>query len=397
MKRWSRVRPRTETGKGPNILVKSWHIIAAGTLMAVGGVLGASLAAPPEYRASASIVVNWTRSGHGTIAEATEANRLASLKTLAEIARSRAIAERALEQLGLTGAGRPRALQVFRGLDVRTGGGADLIHIEARGRTPEAASAMANAVADAVLAWHVEARRALASARRRAIEILLIEVSGQLQLAETAWAASRAGGAALSLPERTDLALRQLAKIEAQRRAAAAERESVEVSLRQTRALLGRGTGALAAHAARLDVERQALLARESALGALADGHAQQQRALLPGDVQPAHLIRNLKVAEEIYLVLAQRLQEARIAEASVVGDLAIVDRAVPPMVPAMPRPLVHPLLAVLAGLVLGVAAAYALEAVHAVFTERAQSERQRSPLQAPPQAVQPLHEGAAS
>ncbi len=349
MKRWSRVRPRTETGKSPNILVKSWHIIAAGTLMAVGGVLGASLAAPPEYRASASIVVNWTRSGHGTIAEATEANRLASLKTLAEIARSRAIAERALEQLGLTGAGRPRALQVFRGLDVRTGGGADLIHIEARGRTPEAASAMANAVADAVLAWHVEARRALASARRRAIEILLIEVSGQLQLAETAWAASRAGGAALSLPERTDLALRQLAKIEAQRRAAGA------------------------------------------------DGHAQQQRALLPGDVQPAHLIRNLKVAEEIYLVLAQRLQEARIAEASVVGDLAIVDRAVPPMVPAMPRPLVHPLLAVLAGLVLGVAAAYALEAVHAVFTERAQSERQRSPLQAPPQAVQPLHEGAAS
>jgi hypothetical protein len=127
-------------------------------------------------------------------------------------------------------------------------------------------------------------------------------------------------------------------------------------------------------------------------------------RALLGRDVdtQGARLARNLKVAEETYVALAHRLHDARIAEASVIGNLDIVDPAVPPTVPAMPRPLVNPVHAVLGGMALGVGAAYASQGL-AGLAKRAQAARDpRAPGSAalpadPRQAIRPLPEGAAS
>lgn len=124
----------------------------------------------------------------------------------------------------------------------------------------------------------------------------------------------------------------------------------------------------IAGEVIKLEVERQALRAREAALAAAAGRYAREVQALPPREVALARLTRDLRIAEETYLLLSQKLQEARIAEASIVGDLRVVDPAVPPQTPVRPRPALNALLALMLGLMLGVGGAFVLESLDVTF-----------------------------
>lgn len=124
----------------------------------------------------------------------------------------------------------------------------------------------------------------------------------------------------------------------------------------------------LVGQAITLEVEQQALEAREAALGAQVRRYALELVGLPPKEVELARLTRDVRVAEETYLLLSQRLAEARISEASVVGDLSIVDSAEPSPFPVKPNLLFNLILGALAGLVLGVVGAAVVEAMDTTF-----------------------------
>ena len=117
-----------------------------------------------------------------------------------------------------------------------------------------------------------------------------------------------------------------------------------------------------------MQIDREALLAREAALSSLLAQSQRDLRSLPPAELEITRLMRDELVAEGTYVLLRQKLQEARIAEASVVGDFRIVDRAVPRRTPVVPRVGLNTLLGVLAGLVFGVGLAYLGEAFDTSF-----------------------------
>lgn len=428
-----------------NVLMRRWWLIAAVTAAALAVALGASLTAAPVYRASTTIVVDRTSTSLGLVPDMTGLSPQSYMETLVEIIKSRSIAERAAMRLGALEAERGVVLSKLQSrLRVQRVRGTDLIRIEVDGQTREAASEQANAVAAALLSWHIESRRTQAAAGREFIESQSAKVNGELRSAEDALARYKAQGGQISLSEQTTQAINTVASFEAQARAATAERQAVEASLRQARISLGRQAPAIASSATtledpvvaqlrselerlevelaglreqftdrhpqvlatrarldevkarlrqrqvrtvttqavtinavhqhlvqqviQLDVERQALRAREHALAAIVQRYLRDARAFPSKELQLARLTRDVRVAEQTYLLLSQKLHEARIGEASIVGDLRIVDQAVPPAAPVEPRPRRYLLLGTAAGLMLGIAAVYLLEELDTTF-----------------------------
>lgn len=427
------------------ILRDRWRLVAATTAAALAAALIFSLAAPPVYSSLTTVVVDRTGSSFVPIPDITGMSHQTFVDTLTEIVRSRSVTEVAMDQLSVPAAGREQTLErLQRGLKVLRVRGSDVIRIQAEGPTPEAAAATANAVAQAFLTWHVDARRAQAAAGREFIEQQLGGMQPELRAAEDALTRYKTEGGQVSLTEQTTIAVTKLAEFEAQRRAAAVEGQAAETSLRQARAALARqaptipstfitaddpvvtqlrqeltrlevemaglrqqftdrhpqvlATQArieevkgrlqrsaalrlasqtvsvnpihqdLTAQIIRSEVERQALHARETALRAVVDGYARELRTLPAKETELARLTRDVKVAEQTYLLLSEKLQEARIAEASIVGDLRVVDRAVPPVAPVRPKTALNTVLGALLGLLGGVAGVFVLEALNTTF-----------------------------
>ncbi len=427
------------------VLLDRWWVVAATTAAALVAALTFSTLAPPVYRGTATVMVDRAGSSFGLISDITGISQQTFVDTLAEVVRSRAVGERALDRLGVPPDEREEALRRLQaGLRVQRVRNADVIRIQAEGPTPQAAADATNAVAEAFLAWHVEGRRAQAAAGRKFIEDQLAIVGRELRSAEDALAAYKARAGQVALSEQTTLAVTRLADFEAQRRAASAERQAVEASLAQARATLAEQAATvpssfvlsedpvaaqlrqqlasaevelaglreqftdrhpqvvavkakieeiknrmqtlaarrlasqtitlnpihqdLLGQVIKLQIERQALQAREAALAAVVARYARDARVLPSREVDLARLTREVKVAEQTYLLLSEKLQEARIAEASIVGDLRVVDRAVPPESPVKPRTALNTLLGAVLGVMLGLGAVYTLEAVDTTF-----------------------------
>lgn len=436
-----------------DVFLRRWWLVAACVIILAATALGFSIASPPVYRAQTSVVVDRGGSSLGLVPDITGISQQTFVDTLAEIVKSRAVLSRAVRLLGVEAAAAEEALDTLRrGLKVQRARNTDLILIQAEGPTPSSAAANTNAVGRAFLQWHLEARRSQARAGREFIEGRLSALSGELRAAEDALARYKVEGGQVSLSEQTTLVLEKLADFEAQRRAAEAERQGVEASLRRVRTALAQqaptvaatvlqgedpvatqlrsdlaklevelvglrkqftdrhpqviATRArieevkgrlrqqaaqtllsrqitlnplhqdLAAQAIRLEVERQALQARETALSAAAAAYAGDLKRLPPKEVELARLTRNLKVAEETYLLLSGKLQEARIAEASIVGDLRIVDAAVPPATPVRPRVRLNTLFGALLGLMVGAGAAFLSESLDVTFKTAEEAAR---------------------
>jgi len=124
------------------------------------------------------------------------------------------------------------------------------------------------------------------------------------------------------------------------------------------------------------EVARYALLAKEAALGATIEKWTATLQDLPPRELSLARLLRDQKVAEQVYLLLSGKYQEARITEASVVSDIRIIDRAALPLGPVEPNPVKNGLLGGVLGLLLGVVAAFGMEGLDRTFKTADEAER---------------------
>lgn len=111
-----------------------------------------------------------------------------------------------------------------------------------------------------------------------------------------------------------------------------------------------------------LEIERWALQAREDTLSNLL-AEAEKEFLQLPEEERELTVLtRNAKVLEQIYLMLRQKYEEAKITEAIQTSDIRVVDKAVTPTEPVRPRKMLNVLIAAFLGLFVGVAAAFTVE-----------------------------------
>ncbi|HZZ86323.1 MAG TPA: polysaccharide biosynthesis tyrosine autokinase [Anaeromyxobacteraceae bacterium] len=82
-------------------------------------------------------------------------------------------------------------------------------------------------------------------------------------------------------------------------------------------------------------------------------------------ELDSVRLIRDAKVAQDLYVLLLNKAQELKVAKNGTVGNVRVLDRAVRPLKPVFPEPAQTVALSLVLGLVLGVAGAFVKRALH--------------------------------
>src|SRR5213594_2626187 len=82
-----------------DIVLDRWWLIAATTATALIAALVFSLVSPPVYRGTATVVVDRAGSSFGLVSDITGISQQTFVDTLAEIVKSRSVAESVLDRL----------------------------------------------------------------------------------------------------------------------------------------------------------------------------------------------------------------------------------------------------------------------------------------------------------
>jgi polysaccharide biosynthesis transport protein len=294
---------------------------------------------------------------------------------------------------------------------------AEIIDVRYRGTDAQLASEIVNVLARQFVGGRQGVLQGEARSTVRFLGEQIARVSDQLRDAELALQSFRERERVVSLDEEARTGVSRKAELQAQRNALEAERAALQALLKAARkggptaadssyrellafpTLLRSGMaaavlGSLSDAEERYSVLRerrtlddpevQALSSRiaqihtqiEGLVGTYLQGLTNQVAALdtvlaqsdaklqsIPTrEMRLAELERNAKSREAIYSMLQSRLQEAQIAAAASDLSVRLVDPGVVPRKPVAPRPLLNVAVALLAGLVLGLAAAFARE-----------------------------------
>ncbi|MCU0642976.1 MAG: polysaccharide biosynthesis tyrosine autokinase [bacterium] len=113
-----------------------------------------------------------------------------------------------------------------------------------------------------------------------------------------------------------------------------------------------------------LEVNLETIKAREHALKNILKNYDAKLQSLPEQELLLARLIRSRDVNDKIYSVLLEKLQEARITEASKVGDIQIIDSAELPISPVKPNKTRNLIMGFLLGLFAGVGLAFFLNSL---------------------------------
>lgn len=108
-----------------------------------------------------------------------------------------------------------------------------------------------------------------------------------------------------------------------------------------------------------LEVELMALDSREQALRTVLAAAEAELGKLPAKELELARLMRDAKVLEEIYIMLMQRNEETRIAEAMQTASVQVIDYALLPEVPVKPRVKLNIAIAGVLGIFVGVGLAF--------------------------------------
>lgn len=111
-----------------------------------------------------------------------------------------------------------------------------------------------------------------------------------------------------------------------------------------------------------LDIEIQSLTAKTEALKNIVNSYADNLNTLPEKSLRLARLERNAKVGENIFLMLKEKYEESKINEAGQIGNVRIIDKALPPVDPIKPKKKINLLLGALLGLGFGLGMAFFVE-----------------------------------
>ncbi|MBN1348929.1 polysaccharide biosynthesis tyrosine autokinase [candidate division KSB1 bacterium] len=108
-----------------------------------------------------------------------------------------------------------------------------------------------------------------------------------------------------------------------------------------------------------LEIEMQTYQAQEKALQEVIDNYNRKLSTLPDKELRLAQLLRNKEVNEKIYMMLLEKREEAKIAEAEKVGNIRIIDPAQIPRFPVEPRKALNLIVGFILGLSIGMGLAF--------------------------------------
>lgn len=215
-----------------------------------------------------------------------------------------------------------------------------ILEVALEGEAPDLLSATLNAIARAARQQNVERRNEEAEKTLEFVNSQLPIVKSSLEGAEKALSEFRAGSGTVDVGLAAQNALQQVVEVEKQ----LMELQLNDVQLRQ------RFTPS---HPALVVVreQREQLHGRRALLGAFMRG--------LPGtETRSLQLVRDVQVANELYVVLLKKAQELTVVKSGTQGSVHVLDTAIVPRVPVKPRVHLALLEGLVAGLLLGIALA---------------------------------------
>lgn len=113
-----------------------------------------------------------------------------------------------------------------------------------------------------------------------------------------------------------------------------------------------------------LEIEIQTYQARENTLKAVIDEYYGKLNTLPEKEIRLAQLLRDKEVNEKIYMMLLEKREESKIAEAEKVGNIRIIDTARIPNQPVKPKKALNLLFGTILGLLLGFSATFIKESL---------------------------------
>lgn len=221
-----------------------------------------------------------------------------------------------------------------------------ILQLALDGEDPARIAAVLDALAGAYVRQNVERRSAEAERTLAFLETQLPVLRGELEAAEARLEAhrTRAGGVDVTLE--TQAAVARSADVEK-----AIAELTVEIgALRQRFTDAHPVLGAARARLERLEAERTGVEAR--------------LRRLPEEELASARLLRDVKVANELYLALLDKAQELKVVKSGTIANVRVLDAAVASSRPVSPRRPAVLALSLLLGLAGGVAAAFARRAL---------------------------------
>ena len=111
-----------------------------------------------------------------------------------------------------------------------------------------------------------------------------------------------------------------------------------------------------------LEIEIQTYQAQENALKGVIENYKRNLNTLPDKELRLVQLMRDKEVNEKIYLMLLQKREEAKIAEAERIGNIRIIDPAKVPTDTVKPRKMLNLILGLILGAVMGTGLAFVLE-----------------------------------
>lgn len=221
-----------------------------------------------------------------------------------------------------------------------------IIRLELEGHDPRLIATTLDALAHAYLRQNVERKSAEAEKTLEFLETQLPIVKANLDAAESALNAYRSQNGSVDVTLETQGRLEQAVQIEKALSELDVQRAELKQRFTESHPVLL----ALRQKQAQLQADRAAI-----------EGKIKQ---LPQAELASARLMRDVKVANELYVFLLNKAQELRVMKSGTIGSVRIVDPAVTPSEPVSPRRTASAVLGLLLGLGLGVGLAFARKAL---------------------------------
>jgi tyrosine-protein kinase Etk/Wzc len=111
-----------------------------------------------------------------------------------------------------------------------------------------------------------------------------------------------------------------------------------------------------------LEVEVETLEAKKSALSGVVEAYAAKLADLPEKELELARLERSYRANESTYMMMLNKYEEIRISEVGEIGNVRIIDQALPPSTPIKPKVRVNIFLGIILGIGLGIGVSFFLD-----------------------------------
>lgn len=321
---------------------RKWIIVAIFAVALVATYVFTSLMTP-IYEASTSLLIKDPQStGERMFLEGGDGvSGRNQVQNSVQLLRSREVAARAHAQLNF-GPEDDDVDALRKRITVQPVSGTETIQVSVSHPDAALAANIANAVAESFIELSRDLNRGEVTAAREFIEEQLVQAEAQLDEAELALQRYRGSGGVVAPTEETRMILSRLSDL---------EMRYLEAEIAYEAAAGAGNAEQMRLHSSRMDALADQIANTETRLQALPEK-----------EMTLAALTREQNVLEQVFLLLRNRLEDVRIAEAMQAPNVAVIDAAVPSTSPISPRKMLNMALGGFLGLFIGLGLALLLE-----------------------------------